>query len=56
MCSSLILVFLLVDCAEVGDIRAVHSSTRSIATARYAAIDTEVLFGVLFGGVVVRVF
>src|SRR4051794_39630701 len=46
---ALVIVLLLLGSAEVGDIGAPRSCTRSIATARYARIDTKVLFGVLFG-------
>jgi len=49
--SALVIVPLLVDYAEVGDISATRSSTRSIATVRYAQRDTKVLFGVLLWGV-----
>jgi hypothetical protein len=45
----LVIVLLLLDSAEVGDIGTPRSCTRSIATARYAPIDTKVLFKVLFG-------
>jgi hypothetical protein len=51
--SPLVTVLLLPDSAGAGAIGAPRSYTRSIATARYAPIDTEVLFGVLFGSVVV---
>src|SRR4051794_28063181 len=47
--AALVIVVLLLDCAEVGDTAAPRSCTRSIATARCAPKDTEVLFGVLFG-------
>jgi hypothetical protein len=49
-CSPLIIVLLLVDYAEVGDISAARSSTRSIATVQQSQRDTEVLFGVLLRG------